>query len=182
MDLSGLLDDLTGRDLLRQILATVTRQEATMSSLSDSLARLSETVGTIRNDYEIRLGELQAALDAERTQDVADEQALSDAQARTDAALSEVQAAAGQVDQLTSQLTEVQNAAPDAGAGTGTDAGTTPDTTGTATTDAGGTPDVGTGTDAGTTPTPDSTTTPATDQPVVGTTADGGTPTGEQTP
>lgn len=113
MDLMQLVDELSGRSMLKQILDTVTRQEEHMSALSDSLAQLSSTVTTMRSTYESKLADLQSALDAERAQDAADSQAVADAQAQTNAALAEVQAAASQVDEVTQQISQVQDQAPD---------------------------------------------------------------------
>jgi uncharacterized phage infection (PIP) family protein YhgE len=107
MDLLGLYDELTGRDLLKRILVAVNRMEDHMSALSDSLAQLSTAVSEMRGTYESRISDLQAALDDERAQDVNDSQALADAQARTNEALAEVQAAADQVSQITQQISQV---------------------------------------------------------------------------
>lgn len=116
MDLRGLIDTLTGRDLLKQILASVNRQETHMSALTDALGRLSTAV----ND---RISTLQSALDAERAaaaelaaseaaEDVAQGASLDEARAATDAALADLNSAAGEVDAIATSISGVAPSTP----------------------------------------------------------------------
>lgn len=110
-----------------------------MTQMSDSLARLSGAIDTMRADFQRQVQDLQTALEAERAEaarlaqaeaieDVGQDQALSEARTETDRVVSELQSSADQVNAMAAEIESAQGgdqpappAEDTAGTGTGTD-------------------------------------------------------------
>jgi uncharacterized phage infection (PIP) family protein YhgE len=115
------LDDLTDRALLKAVLATTLRVESLMTQMNEALGRLSTAVTEQRDRMQDQIDPLTGALAAERKQaastasaeaaeDVAQDQALADARAATDAALADLTDGVNQVNALADQISQAQQA------------------------------------------------------------------------